>query len=141
MNIHRGIATIGLLVSLLIASCQVSAKCQLPIPDGGDESYIPSKENIFGDIAKIELPYVFIRDGRTHQVEKVSISNIKEVYSSYGGDAPISVLQPNLQVWIWFKNCSRPKTGVPEVAYFQFFSTDPKDRATLDGNGKIISAP
>jgi len=84
---------------------------------------------------------VFIKDGRTHQVEKISVSKITEAFSSYGGDAPLSVLQPNLQVWIWFKNCSKPKTGVAEAAYFQFFSTDPKDRAILDSSGKILSVP
>jgi hypothetical protein len=135
------IVTLSFSTALFMFSHQVSATCQLPIPDGGDETYIPSKANIFGDIVKVELPYVFIKNGRTHQEETVSVSDITDVHSSYGGVSPLSVLKPNLQVWVWFKNCRKPKTGPSEVAYFQFFSSDPTDRATLDETGKVISVP
>lgn len=33
------------------------------------------------------------------------------------------------------------RKGVPNAAYFEFFSTGPNDRATLDKNGKIIAVP
>jgi hypothetical protein len=135
------IVTLVFMLTVSMTSFSVGANCNLPIPEGGEVGYIESKENIFGDIVKVKPPYVFIRDGRTQQVEKFSLSKLTEVYSSYDGYLPLSVLKPKLQTWVWFKNCTKPKTGVPEVAYFQFFSEDPKDRATLDSNGKILSTP
>ena len=117
------------------------AKCLLPIPDGGSEGYAPSKENLWGDIEKVELPFVYIKSGKNRQVVKVSVSKLKEVYSVYGGDGPLSVLRPHLQVWVWFENCKAPASGVPNVAYFQFFSSSPNDRATLDKEGRIVTVP
>jgi hypothetical protein len=123
----------------LLLPIVATAKCILPIPDGDGPS--PSQENIFGDVEKVDLPYVFIRNGRTKKVEKVSVAKIGEIYSVYGGDAPLSDLRPELQTWIWFRNCTRPSGVTPEVAYFQIFSTDPKDRARLNRKGKIIWVP
>jgi hypothetical protein len=115
------------------------ATCNLPIPDGGPDNYTWSKENIFGEIETVELPSVFIKNGLTHNLEKVSVSKINAIFSLYGGDSDLSELKPGMQVWIWFKDCQRVGSETPEVAYFQFFSTDPKDRAKLDANGKIVS--
>lgn len=137
----------GLQILLLVAATLVldwptaEAKCMLPIPDGGPEDYVPSKENLWGNIEKVELPFVYIKSGKSRQVVKVSLSKIKEVYSVYGGDGPLSVLRPRLQVWVWFENCKSPNSGVPDVAYFQFFSSDPNDRATLDSEGRIVRVP
>lgn len=137
----------SLQILLLVAATLIwgwptaEAKCLLPIPDGGSEDYVPSKENLWGDIEKVELPFVYIKSGKSHQVVKVSLSKTKEVYSVYGGDGPLSVLRPRMQVWVWFDNCALPTRGVPNVAYFQFFSLDPNDRATLDNEGRIVSVP
>ena len=130
-----------LLIGLVLTPLAASATCRLPIPDGGDENYVPSRENIFGNIERVELPNVFIKNGKTQRLEQISVSKITEIYSVYGGDGPLSDLKPNLQVWVWFENCKRPKEGVPNAAYFQIFSSDPTDRAKLDREGKIISVP
>lgn len=130
-----GAATLGL------ASPPAKAECLLPIPDGGGEGYKPSKENLWGDIERVELPFVYIKSGKTHETVKVSLSRIKEAYTVYGGDMPLSVLQPRLQVWVWFEDCRAPGSGVPNAAYLKFFSSNPNDRATLDKEGKIISVP
>ena len=130
-----------LLIGFVLAPLSASATCRLPIPDGGDETYIPSRANVFGNIQRVELPYVFVIDGQTHHLEKISISKITEIYSVYGGDGPLSELKPKLQVWVWFANCKRPKEGFPNAAYFQIFSTDPTDRARLDREGRIVSVP
>lgn len=127
--------------TLSLASTPAKAACLLPVPDGGGENYKPSKENLWGDIERVELPFVYIKSGKTHQLVKVSLSKVDAAYSVYGGDAPLSALRPKLQVWVWFENCRAPGSGVPNAAYFEFFSTDPNDRATLDKNGKIIAVP
>lgn len=126
---------------LLLAPQSSFGACRLPIPDGGDEGYVPSKENLFGDIVRVELPLVTVKNGRTQVLEQISVSKITEIYSVYGGDGPLSELKPGLQVWIWFENCKRPAGGVPLVAYFQIFSTDPTDRAKLNRHGRIVSVP
>ena len=126
---------------LLFAPLSSSGACRLPISDGGDEGYVPSKENLFGDIVRVSLPVVTVKNGRTHLLEQVSVSKISEIYSVYGGDAPLSELKPGLQVWIWFDRCKRPAEGIPLAAYFQIFSTDPTDRAKLNRQGRIISVP
>lgn len=130
---------VQLTFALLLTPLSALAACKLPVPDGGGVS--PSKPNIFGSIERVELPYVFIRNGRTQQLEKVSLVKIGEIYSVYGGDAPFSDLQPRLQSWVWFAGCKRLKTGIPQAAYFQIFSSDPGDRAKLDRVGRIISVP
>ncbi|HJW25235.1 MAG TPA: hypothetical protein VJ576_10085 [Rhodocyclaceae bacterium] len=130
-----------LCAGLLVAPLSSSGACRLPIPDGGGEDYVPSKENLFGDIVRVELPLVTVKNGRTQELEQVSVSKINEIYSVYGGDSPLSELKPGLQVWIWFEKCKRPKEGLPFAAYFQIFSTDPIDRATINRQGRIISVP
>ena len=126
---------------LLLAPMSSSGACRLPIPDGGDDGYVPSKENLFGDIVRVELPLVTVENGRTRVLEQVSVSKISEICSVYGGDGPLSELKPGLQVWIWFEKCKRPAEGIPLVAYFQIFLTDPTDRAKLNRQGRIVSAP
>lgn len=130
-----------LCAALFLAPLSSWGACHLPIPDGGDEGYVPSEENLFGDIVRVKLPLVTIKNGRTHDLEQVSVSRIREIYSVYGGDGPLSELKPGLQVWVWFEKCKRPTEGVPFAAYFQIFSTDPTDRAKLNRQGKIISVP
>ena len=130
-----------LCAGLLLAPLSSSGACSLPIPDGGGEGYVPSKENLFGDIVRVEFPLVTIRNGRTLGLEQVSVSKISEIFSVYGGDAPLSELKPGLQVWVWFEKCKRPTEQIPFAAYFQFFSTDPTDRAKINRQGRIISVP
>lgn len=126
---------------LTLAAPPAKAECLLPTPDGSPGDFTPSRENLWGDIERVELPFVYIKSGKTHQVVKVSLSKIDEAYSVYGGPGKLSVLQPRLQVWVWYENCRAPGSGVPNAAYFQFFSSDPNDRATLDKGGKIIAVP
>ena len=126
---------------LLLAPLPSFGACRLPIPDGGDEGYISSNANLFGDIVRVDLPLVTIKNGKTHHLEQVSVSKIGEIYSVYGGDGPLSDLKPGLQVWVWFEMCKRPAKGIPFAAYFQIFSTDPVDRAKIDHQGRIISVP
>ncbi|HEY5993321.1 MAG TPA: hypothetical protein VIU46_01855 [Gallionellaceae bacterium] len=127
--------------TLSFASPLAKAACLLPISDGGGKDYMPSKENLWGDIERVELPFVYIKSGKTHEVVKVSLSRIDAVYSVYGGPGKLSLLRPRLQVWVWFENCREPGSGVPNAAYFQFFSADPNDRAALDKDGKITAVP
>jgi hypothetical protein len=126
---------------LLLAPLSSFGACRLPIPDGVEEGYAPSKENLFGDIVRVDLPLVTVKNGRTQALEQVSVSKISEIYSVYGGDGPLSELKPGLQVWIWFEKCKRPAEGIPIAAYFQIFSTDPTDRAKLNRQGRVISVP
>ena len=128
-------------LGFLLAPLPSSAACRLPISDGGDEGYVPSKANLFGEIVRVEFPLVIIRNGKTQNLEQVSLSKISEIYSVYGGDGPLSELKPRLQVWVWFENCKRPTEGTPVAAYFQIFSSDPTDRAKVSRQGRIISVP
>lgn len=130
-----------LCAGLLLAPMSSSGACRLPIPDGGDEGYVPSKENLFGDIVRVELPLVTVKNGKTQNLEQVSVSKISALYSVYGGDGPLSELKPGLQVWVWFEKCKRPTEGIPFASYFQIFSMDPKDRAKINLQGRIISVP
>jgi hypothetical protein len=127
-------------IGFLLIPLQVYAGCRLPVSDGA-ENYVPSTANIFGDIERVELPNVFVRNGKTKTLEKISVAKISAIYSVYGGDGAVDELKPGLQVWIWFASCKRPKDGLTYAAYFQFFSTDPNDRANLNQNGKIVSVP
>lgn len=129
------------LAGLLLVALPSYAGCKLPIPDGGDEGYMPSKANLFGEITQVDLPTVTIRDGRAGSLAKVSLTEIRAIYSVYGGDWPLTDLKPKLQVWVWFEGCKHPKGGVPKAAYFQVFSTNPQDRAKLDWDGRIVSTP
>jgi len=122
---RRQILVLWLLTVFILTPLPVCSECRLPVPDGGDETYVPSKENLFGNIERVELPYAFVRNGKTQRLEQISVSKITEIYTVYGGDAPVSELKPKLQVWVWFENCKRPKEGIPNAAYFQIFSTDP----------------
>lgn len=129
---------VRLAFTLLLSPLVTSAACNLPALDGAGN---PSRPNIFGEIERVAPPYLFIRNGRTHSVEQVSISKIKEVFTVYGGDAPLEELKPRLQVWVWFEQCRRPPSGIASAAYFQIFSIDPLDRAKLDREGNIVSVP
>ncbi len=78
----RNLAIAHLLFLLLgaatgLASLPAKAECLLPIPDGGGEGYKPSKENLWGDIERVELPFVYVKSGKTHETVKVSLSRIK----------------------------------------------------------------
>lgn len=130
----------ALAVGALLIAVQVHAGCRLPTPDGS-ENYRPSKESIFGDIERVELPNVFVRNRKTKQLEQISVGKIDAIYSVYGGDGAVEALKPGLQVWIWFENCKRPKSGPIYAAYLEFFSMNPKDRAKLNRSGKIVSVP
>src|SRR5438105_10574039 len=83
-----------LLIGFVLTPLSVFATCRLPIPDGGDETYVPSRANLFGNIERVELPYVIVKNGKTHRLEKISVSKITEIYSVYGGDGPLSELKP-----------------------------------------------
>ncbi len=126
---------------LVISLPTAEAECLLPIPDGGPENYAPSRENLWGDVEKVELPFVYIKSGKTHQLVKVSLSKVDQIYSVYGGFETLSILRPHMQVWVWFENCKVPGSGVPNAAYFQYFSSDPSDRAELSKDGRIIAVP
>lgn len=135
----RKLVSVASIIALI--PLQLFAKCLLPIPDGGGDNYAPSRPNIFGEIDRVALPNVYVKNGKTGETEQVSVSQISEVYSVYGGDEQLAAIKPKLQVWIWFKDCKRSLTGPQNAAYFEIFSTDPKHRARLDRNGKIISVP
>lgn len=143
----RNFAVANMLILLLgaatpaFAAPHAKAVCNLPIPDGGPDDYKTSDENIWGDISKVELPFVYVKSGKTHKIVKISLAKVKSDFSVYGGDGPLSELKPGLQVWVWYENCKAPRKGIPNAAYFQIFSSDPKDRATLDDNGQIVSVP
>ncbi len=124
---------------LFLAPLPLYGACRLPIPDGGDEGYVPSRDNLFGDVVQVALPFVTVRNGRSKKVEQISVSRISAIYSVYGGDGPLSDLKSGLQVWVWYEDCKRPSEGIPFVAYLQIFSTDPTDRAKLDHQGRIVS--
>ena len=132
---------LGIAVGLLLIPLSAVGACRLPVPDGGGDDYVPSPENIFGDIVRVKLPVVTIRNGKTHTLEQVSVAKTPEFYTVYGGDGSRSALKPGLQVWVWFKDCKRPAKGIPMAAYFQVFSTSPEDRAVLDPQGRIVSVP
>jgi hypothetical protein len=133
----------SLLITTFIAliPMQLFAKCLLPIPDGGDEVYAPSRPNMFGNVERVAFPIVYVKNGKTGEIEQVSVSKISEIYSVYGGDGQLTAIKPRLQVWIWFEDCKRSASGPQKASYFQFFSTDPNDKAKLDRHGKIVSVP
>lgn len=137
--IHR--PALCLCWELLLVPLSSIGACRLPISDGGEEGYVPSKANIFGDIVEVELPLISTRNGKTKKLEQAFVSKTEEIFSVYGGFGSLADLKPEMQVWVWFENCKRPREGIPVAAYFQFFSTDPTDRATINRQGRIIAAP
>ncbi|WP_374334316.1 hypothetical protein [Leeia sp.] len=135
----KPIISVLLLCAALSVPLSSVAACVLPVPDGDEVP--PSPANLFGEIERVQLPYVVIRNGRTGARQTVSLKGAAAVYTVYGGDGPVSGLKRGLQVWVWYRHCARPARGIPHAAYFQVFSLDPGDRATLDREGRIIAVP
>lgn len=109
----------------LLHGLAFAAKCVLPLPDGGGE--MPSRENLHGTI-------VLIRPGEVQILRKdqrrtsVAMPTAGTVFTAFGGDGDPVDLKVGQTVWVWFKNCRMPRSGLPEPAYFQIYSMDPKDR-------------
>lgn len=135
----RPIISALVLFAALSAAGLGMAACVLPVPDGGDGP--PSPANLFGTIERVRLPYMLIRNSRTGARESVSLKGVAAIYTVYGGNGPLTALRRGLQVWVWFKQCTRPLKGIPQVDYVQVFSLAPGDRAALDGDGHIIAVP
>jgi hypothetical protein len=136
---HTRLSSVASIFALM--PLELFAKCLLPIADGGGHNYVPSRPNVFGVVERVDLPNVYVKNGKTGASEHVSVSQISEIFSVYGGDDHLAAITPKLQVWIWFKDCKRSSKGPQNAAYFQIFSIDPNDRARLDRNGNIITVP
>ena len=55
------------------------AVCILPVPDGGGID--PTRANVYGNIERVDLPLVTIKDGKSGLLEQVSVAKITEIYS------------------------------------------------------------
>lgn len=55
---------------LFLAPLPLYGACRLPIPDGGDEGYVPSKDNLFGNVVQVALPFVTVRNGRSKKLSR-----------------------------------------------------------------------
>jgi hypothetical protein len=100
------------------------ARCVLPVPDGGAEA--PSRANVEGVIASIQHDVVTIQPNNATQRVRVRVKS--PIYTAFGGDGDLSDLQVGQLAWVWFPGCRRNDQGLPEAAYFQIYSKDPKDR-------------
>lgn len=100
------------------------ARCVLPIPDGGAEA--PSRANVEGVIASIQHDVVTIQPNNATQPVRVRVKS--PIYTAFGGDGDLSDLQVGQLTWVWFPGCRRNAQRLPEAAYFQIYSKDPKDR-------------
>ena len=114
------------LLATLIISVNSHSKCIYPTPDDGDIT--PSIANIHGDITKVSGAKVFIKNKKNGRISSISLNKHSEYYTAFGGDFPPSALHQGQLAWVWFTQCKEPKSGEPEAAYFQIFSTDPKDK-------------
>lgn len=119
------IALTSLLLLALAHDWAFAANCVLPEPDGGGEK--PSRENLHGAIAHIRTGEIKVlsKDGR---LTSVATPKSETIFTAFGGDGKPSDLMVGQTVWIWYTNCKVPKTGLPEPAYFQVYSMNPKDK-------------
>ena len=115
----------SLLLLSLAHGWAFAASCVLPVPDGGDEK--PSRENLHGTIAHIRSDEIRVlsKDGR---LTSIAMPKSGTIFTAFGGDGKPSDLKVGQTVWVWYNGCQIPKSGLPEPAYFQVYSMDPKDK-------------
>lgn len=102
-----------------------AANCVLPTPDGSGEN--PSRENLHGTIVRIRAGDVEIRRNDRRRT-LVAMPATGTVFTAFGGDGDPTDLKVGQTVWVWFKDCRMPKSGLPQPAYFQVYSMNPKDK-------------
>ena len=114
----------AILWSILLSTA--SAKCVLPVPDGGDEP--PSKHNAAGRIVEVKGASILVTErGRARPLLLETTENT--TYATiYGGWVRRDRLRPGQFVWLWYPGCTKPKTGLPQVAYLRLHSYDPSDQ-------------
>jgi len=101
-----------------------SNKCIIPAPDGGNAD-VASTENIHGKI--IEKTNSTITVQNKYGKALVRFNKKTELYTVFGGDGPLDVLRPGLEVWIWFQNCKKTTKKTPLANTIFIYSTDPDD--------------
>ena len=115
-----------LLAASLNAVGAPSAKCTLPVPDGGETR--PTAPNIQGVIVAANGQEVMLRQAKTGRLVAIRLPEKPEIYTVFGGDAGVNELQPGQTAWVWFVACKWPPTGKPTSAYFQIYSANPSDK-------------
>jgi hypothetical protein len=128
LNPLRFTTLLFLVAASLDATGAPSAKCTLPVPDGGDR--VPTTPNVHGVIAEVRGQEVVLREAKTGRLVEIRMPEKPSIYSVFGGDAGLNELQPGQTAWVWFVGCKWPPTGKPTSAYFQIYSTDPNDKPT-----------
>ncbi len=115
-----------LLAASLNAVGAPSAKCILPVPDGGETR--PTAPNVHGVIVGANGQEVVLRQAKTGRLVAIWLPEKPEIYTVFGGDAGVKDLQAGQTAWVWFVGCKWPPTGKPTSAYFQIYSADPSDK-------------
>ncbi len=113
-----------------IMNC-ASAKCIMPTADGGGIENVSSR-NLAGHIKKFDGRYIYVSSIKTKKIIAVDASKIEYIFSAYGGDAPISTLEPDMATRIWYENCRLSPNGMAIAAYVEIFSGDVNDKPPRD---------
>ena len=104
-----------------------TAKCVVPVPDGGDVK--PSAPNLHGRILRVDQSgLVVVSQAKSNKRVFVALPKDPEIYSVFGGDVAREDLAAGQTVWVWFEGCKWPTAGTPTSAYFQIYSRDPHDK-------------
>jgi len=106
-----------------------SPKCIFPSPDGGNVEYA-THANAWGKIVKKTNSTITLRQKDTNKDVLIKLNKKTELYTVFGGDAPLDVLKPGHGAWVWYKNCKRPANNIPPLAAVIFiYTTNPNDIA------------
>ena len=103
-----------------------NAKCVMPTADGGGVENVSSR-NLAGYIKKFDGRYIHVLNIETKKIIAVDASKIEYIFSAYGGDAPLSKIEPGMATRIWYKNCRQNSNKPPMAAYVEVFIFSGKD--------------
>lgn len=102
-------------------------KCILPSLDGENGEYV-THANAWGEIVKKTNSTITMKQNGTNKNVLIKLNKKTELYTVFGGDAPLDVLKPGHRAWVWYNNCKKPVSNTNPVAAMIFiYTTDPND--------------
>ncbi len=117
---HYGILSIFTTGMLVLVGTGAASHCVLPVADGGGAN--PSPPSLSGTILSTSPGRVTVRVAGTTRARQVAVGSATSFFTVYGGSFEIHDLRPGQHTLIWFKNCVKPRRGLPTAAVLQVCS-------------------
>ncbi len=113
-------------------AASASARCVLPVADGGSGEATPSRPNVQGHVVAVNRRVVTVRTVQGGLVQVRLAASDNPVITAFGGDGPASVLRAGQSAKVWFVGCTAPRQGMAQAAYFEIYSGDVADKPPAD---------